>query len=158
MFETHPKLLDLVCKTISQKLKRELVISWIVKTCSQSLQLYDLVSNNLKEQYPSILPMFVESVCQLGNIIVYPNHELSCVILCLTAPAITEQPLRDLNNSKLMSEFLQLWLTHRQSTLKLVHHFPYLSKCLVECCDKDNNAKRLCLHLISCKNESIACQ
>lgn len=149
MFKYHSKLVDSACETVSKKSRKELQCSWMVNACCASPDLYDVMSTTLMKKYPTHLSKFVNSVCCHGSNDLYPFHEQPCVVLCLTAPFILEQSLRDAHNSKLMDELLQLWITHRQSALKLIYHFPYLSECLTEYCDKQTSAQRLCIHLMS---------
>lgn len=149
IFKYHPKIADSACEILSKKSRQELHNSWIVKVCSVSPDLYDVMSSNLMKKYPTHLPEFVDSVCRYGTNELYPCYEQPCVVLCQTAPFILQQPLRDVHNFKLLDELLQLWITHRQSALKLFYHFPYLTECLVEYCDKQTSAQRLCIHLMS---------
>ena len=151
MFEYHPHLVNYYCERMLNNSEKEMKHSWILKICSNSPQLYNELCRKMMETYQTLLPKFIDNICKdNGNIqLLYPCYEQPCVILCLMS-SILELPLRDVHNSKLMYELLQLWLIHPESVQKLIRHFPCIIHCITECSDKDENAKRLCIHLMSC--------
>jgi hypothetical protein len=149
MFKFHPKLLDTCCEVLNRKSEKDLHVSWIIKVCSGSPQLYGKLCENLIKQYPAFLPKFVESVCRCDNILPYPSHEQACALLCVMTPIMIATALKDSHYSKLINELLQLWLTHRKSVVKMINHFPCITECLTESCDSNVSAKRLCVHLMS---------
>lgn len=148
VFTYHSKLFDSCCEVLNKQLEKNLAKSWMVKACSESPQLYDAVCGRLKQKNPANLPKFVQSVCRYGQILPYPSHEQSCVILCMIPSEIIVFPLKESHYSKLIDELLSLWYTHPKSVVKMIDHFPFIIQCLSERCD-NICAKKLCVHLVS---------
>ena len=155
ILQHQPKLLEACCAhLVDQQFADD--DSWLVRASCQHAQLYQRLCRQLMTT-PSVLAQFVESVSRHqknGSFVsLYPVEQQPCVLLYQAARLVDGDD--DLATSPIAShlieELLQLWLSTNgsSSVAELLSHFPFMAEMLVNLCDTDVSAQRLCLHMLS---------
>ncbi len=155
IFSQEEALLIDCLEELQRKTEKELQSCWLLKECSANDELHSKVSSIIEDKYPSLLPTFIHTTFQNNNTLrFYPPIEQPCILLSLL-PRDINSDIKDIHVPKVMHELLQLWHSNPNSVHKLLAHFPHLTQWLMEYCDRDVSAQRLCLHFINSSQFSV---
>ena len=142
------ELMHLCCNRLVQSSDEQLREHWLVKISANSPSIYQLLCEKLIKDHKLFIAKFVQSTSSHCTIFqLYPFNEQPCVLLCQIP--MNDCSVENLHIPKLMKELLVLWDDNPESVVKLILHFPFITKWLIAYCNKDICAQRLSLRLFN---------